>query len=224
MTKKDREREQARRERSRNRLQGVQEESCTPPLLPLEEINPSGAVIVVRTSRPQDKEAKLFSQEQGIRKVLEKHEVAVVAAYTENETGKSLRKQDRPSLHAALRHARTLKVPVVAACPSRFLRHPEFSVSNPDVLPTRQQWKELEKLAAGVPLAVCYMTRSNDEDEQILAAMTRNHPYPRIDPAWVVKKVKKMRSCGYSYRKIAERMTTGFGVPMSYGTVRRLLQ
>lgn len=223
MTRKDREREQQRRDARRSEWIHAEPEHPTPPLLTLDQIEGGNAVVILRTSRPQDSEGKLYSQGEGIKEALAAAGVTAMVFCGSDETGKALDEQNRPTLHAAIQHAKILKVPIVAACPSRFLRHPDFNIHTPDLYPTEEQWEELLELADGVPLVVCHLTASNDEDEHLLTTWSKRFkPPPKKSKEWIANKVKQLRNKGYSYRQIAERLTTRHGVPMSYGTARRI--
>jgi len=112
---------------------------------------------------------------------------------------------------------------LIAATPSRFLRHSDYHpANNPDDVPTEQDWKDL-KSCVRPTLAVCYTPNSNVDDVNFLSSMGM-----RFDPSKKRNRLRntarKLHEQGMGYRNIAKQLQERYGEGVSHMTVKRLLQ
>lgn len=229
MTRKEREKQKARRDKARSEYLTVSAENNTEQVVlttvaELAEQGHKEVLIYGRTSSKNGKTQKLAGQSAGIVAELEANGIKAVAVHAGQESGKTIDLNERKVLKAAVKEAKQKNVPLIAATPSRFLRHPEFHpINNPDVQPTKAQWKTFRKIIGNVTIAVCYNPATTGEDEKILGTMGRKQAKFKRGKAWIATTVNRMRKAGNSYRDIANKMQSRHGVKLSYGTVRRVL-
>lgn len=224
MTRKDREREQARRTERRgwSKLGG---DGCVdPPVTHIDDL-PEGtpAVVFCRTSSRNGKDQKMEAHSEAVIGMAEQAGLVVAAVVPIQETSKADRLDERKGFLEAANKAKKLNAVLLTATPSRFLRHRDYHPTyNPDVLPTRQDWDELIK-HIDVPLAVCHFPKSNSDDVNYLADMGKNHD-PTRKKERLRSAARKMHEQGMGYRAIAEQLQERYGVKVSHMTVKRMLR
>lgn len=251
MTRREREKKEEQRRRCQEWKEELLTESAEPAnaakylssIEDLKKANITEVVLIGRTSNGTDKEGTLSRGVQGVRKVLEPHGIKIATdpatgkelIFASKETGKSTKPKQRPTLLKAIAAAKTNNLPLVAASPSRFLRHPDYDPRrNNDILPTAEQYEELVELAGEVVLATCCDPNVTiHEDESFLTKLSQsvtgkkggNKPKSRRSRKKVLlPTVKELRERGMGYKTIAQTVTEQHGVPLSHMTVKRWLR
>jgi hypothetical protein len=110
-------------------------------------------VLYVRvSSRTQGKKRNLFSQLRTSRRQLETLGLKVVAMFRDIASGWQW--EDRPGLRNAIQLAKKGGAIVVAESTDRFIRSEAFHTkNNPGAQPTQDEFRRLQRIADGVPLA-----------------------------------------------------------------------
>jgi hypothetical protein len=106
-------------------------------------------VLFVRESgRVQEWAGHLKDQEAHLKRLIEPFGVRVARTFRPTCHG-----SDTRALAEALDYARDRNAIVVAESTARLLRAVEFSPKEPDRVPTKEQWRELKRMARGVVVA-----------------------------------------------------------------------
>lgn len=250
VTRRERQKREEKKQRNREWKEAIPEPvepaNAANYLTSIEDLKKSGTtqvVVIARTSNGTDKEGTLERAVEGVRKVLEPHGIKIATdpatgkelVFASKETGKSTQLKQRRTLITAIAAAKVNNLPLVAATPSRFLRHPDYDPRrNNDILPTTEQYEELAELAGTVVLTTCCDPNATiHEDESFLTTLSQsvtgkkggNKPKSRrTRKKALLPTVRELRQQGMGYKAIARTAAERHGVPLSHMTVKRWLE